>query len=246
MVGGGPTCVEFAAELHDFIQQDLDTWYPTLSPYVRITLLDAGETLLGSFDRKMQEYTLRVFQRDKIDIRLQTPVREITATEVVLEDGSSISHGLVVWSTGIGARKLVSDLDFEKSAQGRLVTDRTFNVAGSETIYAIGDAATIRDEPLPATAQVAQQQGRFLALNLRRHFKGKAMKSFHYRHMGMLAYIGGRKALADTASFTGRGFSTWIFWRSAYVTKLVSLKNKIMVLFDWFKAAIFGRDISRF
>jgi len=28
--------------------------------------------------------------------------------------------------------------------------------------------------------------------------------------------------------------------------KLVSLKNKVFVLFDWFKALAFGRDVSRF
>jgi NADH:ubiquinone reductase (non-electrogenic) len=62
----------------------------------------------------------------------------------------------------------------------------------------------------------------------------------------MLAYIGSGKALADLSSFKGKGFSTWLFWRSAYLTRLVSLKNKILVLFDWFKTFFFGRDISRF
>jgi NADH:ubiquinone reductase (non-electrogenic) len=62
----------------------------------------------------------------------------------------------------------------------------------------------------------------------------------------MLAYIGSNRALADLPQVKGRGFSTWIFWRSAYLTKLVSWKNKILVVFDWMKAFIFGRDSSRF
>ena len=64
--------------------------------------------------------------------------------------------------------------------------------------------------------------------------------------MGMLAYVGDHRALADTPYVKGAGFATWIFWRSAYITKLVSLKNKILVLFNWFTTMIFGRDISRF
>ena len=64
--------------------------------------------------------------------------------------------------------------------------------------------------------------------------------------MGMPTNIGERRALAELKSIKGRGFVTWLFWRSAYLTKLVSLKNKILVLQDWLKAAIFGRDISRF
>jgi len=61
----------------------------------------------------------------------------------------------------------------------------------------------------------------------------------------MLAYVGGNKALADLPYTKTSGFSTWLFWRSAYLTRLVSLKNKILVLFDWIKTGLFGRDISR-
>ena len=69
---------------------------------------------------------------------------------------------------------------------------------------------------------------------------------FRYRHLGMLTYIGGRRALADLETFKGRGWVTWLFWRSAYLTRLVSVKNKVLVLFDWMKHRLFGRDISQF
>jgi NADH:ubiquinone reductase (non-electrogenic) len=62
----------------------------------------------------------------------------------------------------------------------------------------------------------------------------------------MLAYIGSHKALANLPQYKGSGFTTWLFWRSVYITKLVSLKNKILVLFDWFKTFLFGRDVSNF
>jgi len=62
----------------------------------------------------------------------------------------------------------------------------------------------------------------------------------------MLAYVGGGRALADLESVKGRGFAAWLFWRSAYVTRIVSVKNKTLVLFDWLKTAVFGRDLSKF
>jgi NADH:ubiquinone reductase (non-electrogenic) len=62
----------------------------------------------------------------------------------------------------------------------------------------------------------------------------------------MLAYIGDKKALADMQNYKGSGFAEFIFWRSVYFTKLVSIKNKILVLFDWFKTFAFGRDVSNF
>lgn len=47
VVGGGPTGVEFAAELHDFVIEDLAKLYPNLKDYVTITLLEAGDHILN-------------------------------------------------------------------------------------------------------------------------------------------------------------------------------------------------------
>lgn len=47
IVGGGPTGVEFAAELHDFVHEDLYKLYPSLIQHVKITLLEAGDHILN-------------------------------------------------------------------------------------------------------------------------------------------------------------------------------------------------------
>ena len=246
VVGGGPTGIEFAAELHDFLEEDLRDAFPALFPEVRITLLEASQGILNMFDRKLGEYTLKRFARAKIAVRTGESVKEVTAQGVRLASGETLAAGLVVWSTGIGATPLVQALPFPKDRGQRLVTDEYFAVDPERTVFAVGDCATRAGNELPATAQVAQQEGEYLAKLLNRRARGKPERRFKYRHMGMLAYIGDRRALADTQYVKGHGFATWLFWRSAYVTKLVSLKNKVLVLFDWFKAALFGRDISRF
>ena len=66
VVGGGPTGVEFAAELHDFLTEDLVDSYPNVLADVSITLFEAGEALLSSFDATLSEYTVRNFQRQKM------------------------------------------------------------------------------------------------------------------------------------------------------------------------------------
>jgi len=124
--------------------------------------------------------------------------------------------------------------------------DDRFLVPTTQNVFAIGDCSAREHSPLPATAQVAQQEGKYLAHALRLRVRGRTAEPFRYRHLGMLAYIGGRRALADLESFKGRGWATWLFWRSAYLTRLVSAKNKVLVLFDWVKHRLFGRDISQF
>lgn len=47
IVGGGPTGVEFAAELHDFVNEDIVKLYPQVKDLVKITLLEAGGHILN-------------------------------------------------------------------------------------------------------------------------------------------------------------------------------------------------------
>ncbi len=42
VVGGGPTGVEFAGTLADFLREDLRKKYPALMKHVRVTLLQVG------------------------------------------------------------------------------------------------------------------------------------------------------------------------------------------------------------
>jgi len=215
-------------------------------PDVDITLLEAGDAILNSFDAALSEYTIRIFQRQRISVRLQSPVAVVKEKELELKDGSHVPYGLLVWSTGNTQTPFVKSLPFDKDRASRIVTDEYFRVKGFPYIFAFGDCATIDGKALPATSQVAQQEGRALARMLNAEAKGKSPKKFVYNHYGMLAYIGSNRALADLPQVKGKGFSTWIFWRSAYLTKLVSVKNKVLVVFDWVKAFIFGRDASRF
>lgn len=46
VIGGGPTGVEFAAELHDFVTEDLSKLYPQIKNLVSISVIEAGEHIL--------------------------------------------------------------------------------------------------------------------------------------------------------------------------------------------------------
>jgi len=246
VVGGGPTGVEFAAELHDFIVQDLQGPYRALMADVAITLLEAGPSILTTFDEALRSYTLKVFRRQRIEVRTGSLVAAVHSTQLELSDGSELPYGMVVWAAGVVPVRFVQDLSCAKDKEGRLLTDEFLRVGAMANVYAAGDCMAIEGRPFPSTAQTAQQQGKYLARAFNRLIRGKSVSSFQYRHYGMLAYVGGGRALADLSSFKGRGFSAWLFWRSAYLTKIVSMKNKILVLFDWFKTFVFGRDLSKF
>lgn len=249
VVGGGPTGVEFAAELTDLLEGELAKAYSHLVGAVRITLIEAGKQILNSYDEKISNYATKLFNRRRVEVLTNKPVKIVEEQSLQLQDGTVLNYGLLVWSTGNGQTAFVNSLNFQKDKTGKLLTDGYFRLNNSNDIFAVGDNANMNGLELPATAQVAGQSGKYLGKLLTRIAKNTKIEKlpvFKFKNLGMLAYIGGNRAVADLPAGNAGGFSTWIFWRSAYLTKLVSLKNKVLVLFDWFKAAMFGRDISRF
>ena len=49
VVGGGPTSIEFASELHDFLTVDVSRWYPEHINRTSVIVVEAGKHLLGIF-----------------------------------------------------------------------------------------------------------------------------------------------------------------------------------------------------
>lgn len=112
-------------------------------------------------------------------------------------------------------------------------------------VFALGDNCVVEGLTMPATAQTANQEALWLAKRLN---KGDLEKQhFKFRNLGVMAYIGGSKALfqgGKAGQLSGR--AAWILWRTAYFTMALSYRNKLVIPFYWFVNWIFGRDISRF
>lgn len=112
---------------------------------------------------------------------------------------------------------------------------------------------------LPCTAQVASQKGRYLGELFSQNSdligesgaksdfsKLDAVSPFDYNHMGMFAYIGDDKAVLQLpviGSFKGLG--AMYLWKAVYFNESVTIRTKCLILFDWIKSRIFGRDTSR-
>jgi len=53
VVGGGPTGIEFAAELQDFFKEDLEKWFPEIADKFKVTLVEALPSVLPSFSKSL-------------------------------------------------------------------------------------------------------------------------------------------------------------------------------------------------
>ncbi|THV05715.1 FAD/NAD(P)-binding domain-containing protein [Dendrothele bispora CBS 962.96] len=262
VVGGGPTGVEFAAELHDLLHAEMARHYPNLARLSKITLYDVAPSILGMFDEGLVKYTENSLKREGISILTSHHVEKVEAGKLFVKEQGEVPFGLLVWSTGLAPNPLINSItEFKKDrSQRSILTDAHLNVlkldgTPNPDIWAIGDSATIEDAPLPATAQVANQKAKYLGKKLNKIVKDQEHKEpFAFHNQGSLAYIGNWKAIYERPEGKEKGqpFSqeygrvAWLLWRSAYFTMTLSVRNKILVPFYWFLTWIFGRDITRF
>jgi NADH dehydrogenase FAD-containing subunit len=205
-VGAGPTGVRFAAELHDLLVADLAGSYPDLAGLVRITVPEAGPAMLGAYDCSLRDYAARKFRRDGIAVRTDSPAAEVHATGLRLRSGEGVPAGLVLWAAGSAPTPFVAGLPFPKDRAGRLLTDDRLRVAGRDDVFALGDCARPEGRELPQLAQVAEQQGKYLADALKRRAAGRPGGPFVWRDLGMGSFLGGgRSSSRPAGGGSGRG-----------------------------------------
>lgn len=108
------TGVEFAAELFDLCSEDLKKLFPTLAPYIKISIYDVAPKILPMFDSKLADYAVDRFKRDGIDVKTKHNILELRRglpegqdtvgasqcfTLKTKQEGE-IGIGMCVWSTG--------------------------------------------------------------------------------------------------------------------------------------------------
>ncbi|CUG05974.1 NADH dehydrogenase, putative [Bodo saltans] len=250
VVGGGPTGVEFAADLADFLHQDIPKIDPALLKYCKVTLVEAGE-ILGSFDLTLRNYGAKKLTKMGVHLR-KAVVAGVTEKAVLLTDGEVLTCGLVVWSTGVGMSTLSKELAVDRNKQGRICVDDELQVLHEgkpvPNVYAVGDCAANVKAPLPTLAAVASRQGTFLAKKMNRLLRGQRDTSlFKFKSLGSMVSLGGKDALIELKqpnSFDITGLKAMYLWKSAYFSMLGSYRSKLYVLVNWCGSKIFGRDIT--
>jgi NADH dehydrogenase/NADH:ubiquinone reductase (non-electrogenic) len=75
VVGGGPTNVEFAAELYDFLKNDVSRWYPDLYIRSKVKMIELSPHILGSFDASLVSYVESLFASRNIEMMTNTGIK---------------------------------------------------------------------------------------------------------------------------------------------------------------------------
>jgi NADH dehydrogenase FAD-containing subunit len=172
IVGGGPTSVEIAGELSDFLRADAPKWFHDIAHLVTVTVIEASGELLASFDVALGRYARQSFRKRHIEVMTDARVTRVDPGKVTVSingNERAISCSLIVWSTGIGPTPFLKSLPFEKHGW-KLAVDEMLRLKSHPDIFAIGDCSHTN---LPATAQAASQEGQFVANLLNGTLRGR-------------------------------------------------------------------------
>lgn len=152
VVGGGPTGVEVAAEMHDMIVEDFVKIYPKLVPEVEIRVVDLMDHVLSTYDRAISNYTADQFKRAGIRLVLNSRVSSVSdgVLSIVNKAGETqdVKFGACVWATGIAMNPLLRSIQTQIPEQNHfrsVLTDDYMRVRGVDdgSIFAFGDSSTV-------------------------------------------------------------------------------------------------------
>lgn len=164
VVGGGATGVEFAAELHDLLHDDMPALYPggtspnepsgksLVGQHAKITIYDVAPRILGMFDTALSEFAERHLKREGVTIRPKHVVEKVESGMLHFKGGETAPFGLLVWATGLATNPFVGKMKGvakEDSPAGRILTDGKLRVLKEDgtvlkDVFALGEVPLSR------------------------------------------------------------------------------------------------------
>ena len=243
IVGGGATGVEIAGALSEMKRYVIPYDYPDMdSSLMHIYLIEAGDRLLAGMSQDSSKKAYDFLKSMGVDIQFGKMVTDYRDHKVIMKDGTEIPTRTFLWVSGIRANAMPGISEDHLGRGFRFKVDQFNRIPGQNDVFAIGDQCLQTTDPAypnghPQVAQVAIQQAKNLAKNIKRinegHADDNSLTPFKYNNLGSMATIGRNKAVVEIGKFRSQGFFAWILWLVVHLRSILGVKNKMMVLLNW-------------
>ncbi len=243
IVGGGATGVEIAGALSEMKHYVIPYDYPDMdSSLMHIYLIEAGDRLLAGMSQDSSKKAYDFLKSMGVDIQFGKMVTDYRDHKVIMKDGTEIPTRTFLWVSGIRANAMPGIIEDHLGRGFRFKVDQFNRIPGLNDVFAIGDQCLQTTDHAypnghPQVAQVAIQQAKNLAKNIKRinegHADDNSLTPFKYNNLGSMATIGRNKAVVEIGKFHSQGFFAWILWLVVHLRSILGVKNKMMVLLNW-------------
>ena len=157
--GGGPTGVEFAAELFDMLNEDMGRSFPKiLRNEISVHVIQSRGHILNTYDEALSKYAEARFAHDQVEVLTNSRVKEVQKDKILftqkINDGETVTKelpmGFCLWSTGVSqtdfCKRVAEKIDVQTNKHA-LETDTHLRLNGAPlgSVYAIGDCSTVQN-----------------------------------------------------------------------------------------------------
>jgi NADH:ubiquinone reductase (H+-translocating) len=238
IVGAGPTGVELAGAFAEIKRNILPKDYPLIDfKDLRIILLEGSPHTLNSMSPMARKTSEKYLKSLGVTVKTDVLVTDYDGKTVTLNNGETIKSKRMIWAAGVTGNTIEGIDKNLVVLNGRIIVDRHNLVNGYTNIYAIGDVAYMETPKYPKghpqVANVAINQARNLARNLKSLIKNKPLKDYEYFNKGSMATIGKNKAVVDLPFIRFQGYFAWFVWMFLHLMLILSIRNKMIVFFNW-------------
>jgi NADH dehydrogenase len=238
IVGAGATGVELAGAFAEMKKTILPKDYPHSDfSELKIVLLEGSANTLNNMSDSSKSASMKYLRELGVTVVTEVFVTSYDGKNVQLNNGEIIRSINVIWAAGVTGNLIEGINKASTTKSNRYLVDRNNRIVGYKNVFAIGDVA-LMETPLypnghPQVANVAINQGRCLAYNLRALEKGRPLKEYEYKDLGSMATIGKHRAVVDLPFMQFKGYFAWFIWMFLHLMLILSVKNKLMIFINW-------------
>ncbi len=184
VAGGGLTGIESAAEIAE--------QHPSIDVF--LTSRDEPGSMMGEKARARLHAGLA---RLGVQVRAGADIVKVMADGVALADGEVVGAQAVLWTTGVRVSPLAAAAGLAVDDRGRIVTDVFLRSVSHPNVYAVGDAAAIRQSygVVHGTCQSGIPTSLHAAASIARELKGKQPKPFRFGYVHQPVSLGRHDAV---------------------------------------------------
>lgn len=246
-VGAGAAGIEVTGGAVNFINESLEKLYKS-NEKINIYLIEATNQILQEF--KDEKYSNQALNRlNELNVKTLTnhQVKDYDGVNLSVFDKDNnklinIKTKTVIWNAGFKANPLNDSLKIDKDKNNKIIVDEYLSLPQYPEVYVIGDNASVINQRLYTTAQVAVQQAEVVAHNIYAKTRlFRYSKKFKYFHQGTLVTIGKNYGISDLFGIKITGYSGWFVWKLLHIVKMYGVSKRGKVFADWLKTLTFKR-----
>ena len=183
IVGAGPTGVELAGAFAEIKKDVLPNDYPGINfSEFNVHLVEGSPNTLNNMSEKAKKASKKYLQKMGVLVQTETFVKDYNGDTLTLSTGATIKSKTVIWAAGVIGNQIGGFAEEMMERGHKFKVNITNKVKQCDNIFALGDIAYMETPKYPnghpQVANVAINQAKLLAKNLKRKFQKRPLENF--------------------------------------------------------------------